>query len=148
MSDAPLEVMPANKLQAAYVLPEYLQEDLDSAELFDEVISRLRRETEGIPMSTVQQLLIERIASMYVQIRYMEKTGFDGVNKQKELNDYWLKLVAEFNKLLTNHDDKRREQLLLDVQTVVLNAIKLISNEEERRSVRRALTEGFTTLNV
>lgn len=148
MSDAPLEVMPENRLQAAFKLPDHVEADELLAGVFDEMVIRLRREAEGIPMSTVQQLLIERIASMYVQIRYMEKTGFDGVNKQKELNDYWLKLVAEFNRLLSSNDDKRREQLLLDVQNVVMESLKLISDDEERRAIRRALTEGFTKLNV
>lgn len=148
MSDAPLVVMPANDLQAAFKLPEHIEADEILAELFTNMVTRLRREAEGIPMSTVQQLLIERIASMYVQIRYMENTGFDGVNKQKELNDYWLKLVAEFNRLLSSNDDKRREQLLYDVQNVVMESLKLISNDEERRDIRRALTEGFTKLNV
>lgn len=140
--------MPANDLQAAFKLPEHIEADEILAELFTNMVTRLRREAEGIPMSTVQQLLIERIASMYVQIRYMENTGFDGVNKQKELNDYWLKLVAEFNRLLSSNDDKRREQLLYDVQNVVMESLKLISNDEERRDIRRALTEGFTKLNV
>ena len=41
-----------------------------------------------------------------------------------------------------------REAMLADINQVVINAVDLIKDDETRRTVRRALAEGFATLEV
>lgn len=145
---SPLDGPPVDGLQAAFTLPRIVAEDETLASLYDTMVARLRREAQGIPMNTVQQLLIERIASFYVQIKHKENTGTFTMNQQKEFNSYWLSLTQEFNRLLQASDDKLREALLTDIQRIVSEALEVITDPEERRTVRRQLAGGFAEINL
>ena len=145
---SPLDGPPADALAAAFTLPDAIAEDETLQALYDELVSRMRREALGLPMNTGQNLLIERIASFYVQIRWRENNGLFTPAQQKDFNTYWLALNSEFNKQLNASADKMREAMLADINQVVINAVDLIKDDETRRTVRRALAEGFATLEV
>lgn len=146
MSDSPLDAAPADGLEHAFSIPDHIQTDERLVTLHAEMVQRLRREAAGLPMNTIQQLLIERIASFYVQIKYKENTNTFTANQQKEYNSYWLQLTTEFNRLLQASDDKLREALLIEIQKIVGQAIDLITNPEDRKTVRRTLQEGFASI--
>lgn len=99
-------------------------------------------------MSTLQQVLIERITSVYMQIRYRERAGGFLVGQQKELNTYYLALQTEFNKLLTTGQDKLRDGLMTEIQKVVSASLELISDPDNARDVRRDLAERFAAINL
>ena len=144
-----LDAPPADPLEGAFVLPSYLAEEPRYATLYATMTARLRQEAKGLPMTTIQTLLLERIATFYVLIRYREDTEtWAGVNQQKEFNAYWLSLSAEFSKLLAQGEDKRREALVNEIETMVLRAMEVITIKEDRQAVRKLLSEGFARLEV
>jgi hypothetical protein len=155
MSESSFEAEPTivnpipDDLARAFVLPEWLREDVEMVALYDAIVSRLRREALGMPMSTVQQLLLERISFNYIVLKYKEEhNDFRRVNEQKDFNTWWLSMTAEFNKLLMANQDKLREAMMMEVQKVVLESVKLIVNDDDRRNVKRYLAEAFAQLDM
>ena len=146
---SPLDGPPTDDLAYAFVLPDYVLADSNLAELYEVLVARLRREALGLPMGTLQQLLIERIAGLYVQVKHREAhAGFTTPNQQKEFNVYWLDLTKEFNKLLTASQDKLRDALLLEIQNIVQEAMELIPDLTVRQDVRRRLTSEFSAIEI
>lgn len=147
MTDSLLDAAPAAGLERAFQLPDYVRESPELVELYNEMVSRLRQEADGLPMGTLQHLLIERIASFYVQIKFKENTNDFRLNQQKEFNTYWLQLTTEFNRLLQASDDSRRNALLVKVGDIVIEGLKLIENVENRKSVQQFFSGEFSSLN-
>jgi hypothetical protein len=135
-------------LARAFRLPAFISRDQELSDLYTEIVTRLRRESSGMPMTTLQQLLIERQASFYVQIKYKEDTETFSANQQREFNAYWLDLNKEFARQLAASDDKIRESMIAEIAKMTLEAVDLISDDETRRTVRRALAEGFAAMNL
>jgi len=153
MSDSPLDAAPVDKLEPAFALPKYIADDEEHGELLAgihaEVVERLRREAAGLPMDTVQQLLIERIAHIYIQIKHHEAMGkWDSVNQQKELNNYFATITTEFSRLLAAHEDKLREALFEEISGVVNDAINGIQDEDTRKALRLKVKEGLAAINL
>jgi hypothetical protein len=131
----------------AFRLPSFIAENPELADLFDVTVTRLRSEASGLPMNTVQLMLMERIATFYVTIKYREDANeWSGVNQQKEFNAYWLSLTTEFNNILQKNDDSLRQAMLLEIQSVVMDAIKAIDDPEQRRKVRLSVAEGLAAI--
>lgn len=147
MADSPIDE-PLDELASAFTLPEHLAEDPALVALYDEIVRRLRREAAGLPMKTAHTLLIERIATFYVTIRYKENHDDFRGYQQKEFNAYWLSLTQEFNKVLQANDEKLREAMLLEIQNIVSDTMKLITDPADRQNVRRKLSEEFAKLEV
>lgn len=147
MAETPFDA-PLDELAAAFELPEYIAADETLAGLYHEIVLRLRREAAGLPMKTAHMLLIERIASFYVTIRYKENHQEFRGYQQKEFNTYWLSLTQEFNKVLQANDEKLREAMLLEIQNIVSDTLKLITDPNDRQNVRRKLSEEFAKMEV
>lgn len=147
-ADFPGDQVP-DDLAEAFVLPEYIAQDERLSALHASVVTRLRREASGLPMNTVQHLLLERIAYNYVVIKHKEaNNGFARANEQKDFNTFWLSMTQEFNKLLMANQDKLREALLLEITSIVNDALSEISDPDERRSVRRNLATSFAAIDL
>lgn len=146
MSTDPLDAPPADELDRAYRLPDYIAEDTELSDLYDTLVQRLRAEALGIPMTTAQYLLIERIATKYVIIRYREQTGWLGVNAEKETNQQWLDLLKEWNRVLTTSQEQMRNALLEQVQKIAVDSVSLIKDREDRQNVRRHFQEKFAAI--
>lgn len=72
-------------------------------QLYEVIVHRMREEARHLPMGTVQQLLIERIAANYIILRSKERGelgGFQHAGAQKDYNSFWLSMTAEFNRML------------------------------------------------
>lgn len=146
--ESPLDAAPPDDLARAFVLPEWVDQH-DMRALHTAIVERLRREASGMPMNTVQQLLLERIAYIYIVLKWKEETnGFSSPGQQKDFNAWWLSMTQEFNRLLTANQDRMREALLMQVQQIVNDSLRLISDEEDRRTVRRALAEAFAAVDL
>lgn len=147
MSDGTLDSAPPDGLARAFRLPSFIREDEELVALYDETVARLREEAKGIPMNTVQSLLMERIATFYVTIKWREDNNeWAGVSQQKDFNTYWLALTSEFNTILQKNDDSLRQAMLLEIQSVVLESLKTIKDPDDRRSVRLAISEGLASI--
>ena len=68
-------------LDGAFYLPEHI-EDTNLRQLYEVLVSRMRREAATLPMNTVQQLLIERIAYNYIVMREKERSEERRVGKE------------------------------------------------------------------
>lgn len=147
MSDDELDAAPSDGLDRAFRLPAFIREDEELSSLYVETVARLREEAKGIPMNTVQRLLMERIATFYVTIKYREDTDtWAGATQQKDFNTYWLSLTSEFNTILQKNDDSLRQAMLLEIQSVVMDSLKRITSPEDRKAVRLAVAEGLAAI--
>lgn len=150
MSDQHTEVERASQgLEWAFHLPADAPESYHT--LHAEIVQRLQAEAAGFPMNTIQTLLLERIAYTYTVIRMKE----DGVaqrflraNEARDYNSFWMSMTQEFNKLLSSGQDKLREVLLLQVKDVVDDAVNSVEDEDTRKKLRLALSEGFASINL
>lgn len=126
-------------LDAAFTLPEIV-EDEKLRGLYEVLVHRMRAEAKDLPMNTVQQLLIERIAFNYIIMRSRENGalgGFTSANVQKEFNAFWLSMTQEFNRMLVKAESlsgNERKTLLREVQQLILQTVNASVNDPKTRS--------------
>lgn len=115
-------------------------EDLAMKDLYEVLVARMRKEAQDLPMNTVQQLLIERIAYNYIVMRSKERGdqgGFTTTAAQKDFNTFWLSMTQEFNRMLTKSESmngSERKALLREVQQLILNTVNASVNDPRTRS--------------
>lgn len=149
MTDSPLDGAPLDGLAPAFRLPPHIAENEEYVALHAEIVTRLRREAAGLPMNTVQQLLLERIAANYVTIKWKEdRAEFVRANEQKDYNTFWLSMTVEFNKQMRESDDKLRQAMLAEVMKVTQDAMEIIPDKTVRQAVRRKLSEDFAHIDA
>lgn len=126
-------------LDAAFELPEFI-EDPKLRSLYEILVHRMRSEAKNLPMNTVQQLLIERIAFNYIVLRSRERGelgGFPGANVQKDFNAFWLSMTQEFNRMLGKSETmggNERRELLKEIQQLILQTVNASVNDPKTRS--------------
>ena len=103
MTDAQVETLALEEdpLQRIFTLPAHIADDTELSTVYRASVARMREEARGVPMSTVQNFLIERIAFSYVQMLYRERNGqYRRPNEQKDATALWLSMTQEFNRTL------------------------------------------------
>lgn len=136
-----------DSLDAAFELPEVIT-DPRLRQLYEILIHRMRAEARSLPMSTVQELLIERIAFNYIVLRSKERGelgGFGSATVQKDYNTFWLSMTQEFNRMLGKVEPLSgadRRALLKDVQKIIIDAVQVTTMDAKTRSV---LLENMAT---
>lgn len=126
-------------LDGAFHLPENV-EDERLRTLYEVLVHRMRAEAKDLPMNTVQQLLIERIAYNYIVMRQREadlENGFSTATAQKDFNTFWLSMTQEFNKMLVKAESmagNERKQLLKEVQQLILQTVNSSVHDPKTRS--------------
>lgn len=117
-------------LDGVFHLPEGLVESSNLREMWEVIVSRMRKEAAHLPMSTVQMLLIERIATNYVILREKENRpighsqGFAHATVQKDFNTFWLTMTKEFNAMLGRTDSAVRRQAMGEVRDLLLGVLE------------------------
>ena len=138
---------PVTGLDAAFSMPTHIREEMpDLGDLYDEMVANLRTEAFGIPMTTMQTLLIERIATKYIVIRYRERVGWVGTNAEAQANQQWSDLMKEWNRLLAAGHEQLRESLLKQMETMAQEAVDLVEDQSIRQLLRRHFAEKFAGL--
>lgn len=145
--ESPLDGPPQDELAHAFRLPASIEADPEMVELHGEIVRRLRREASGISMNTVQQLLLERIATQYVATKVREQAGTLSLRDMKEQNTVWLSMTQEFNRLLMASEDKLRDALMAEMQEIVIGSLDLVADKETRQTLRRHLAEQFASID-
>lgn len=147
-----LDAAPAAVLGRAFRVPKYIRDDEELMDLFNEMVTLLRRESAGLPMTTLQTVLLERISTTYVIIKYREEHGWEGlgVNAEKEMKAQWTDWLKEWNRLIASGQDKLRDQMLHDVVEVMKNnlTVELIPDKPTLQNVRLVLMEKLSKLGV
>ncbi len=126
-----------DELDAAFELPDVI-DDPKLRELYEVLVHRMREEARHLPMNTVQQLLIERIATNYIVLRYKERGelgGFGSTSVQKDFNTFWLSMTQEFNRMLGKVEPLQgadRKALLRDMQKIFVEVVATVSDAHVR----------------
>ncbi len=126
-------------LDAAFHLPDTVG-DQNLRNLYEVIVHRMREEAKDLPMNTVQQLLIERIANNYVFMRSRENGdngGFATASAQKEYNNFWLSMTQEFNRMLGKAEALSvvdRKRLLQDIQQLIVQTVNGSVHDPKTRS--------------
>lgn len=141
-------------LDDAFHLPENVTDDRLRG-LYEVLVARMRREAADLPMNTVQQLLIERIAYNYVIMRERESGthgGFGTSNAQKDFNTFWLSMTQEFNRMLCKAETmngNERKALLKQVQQVILSTVdKSVTDPKTRSNLLINMAAAFETVKI
>lgn len=126
-------------------LPAELAEDEYWAKVRNDHLTQLKKDAEGLPMTSAQNMLMERIATLYALMRKRETSLDDRVtpSEMQKSYDLWAKLTAEFNKQITIGEDKRRETMIKNIISIVENAVNMIEDDRTREDTRKRLAAGF-----
>ena len=148
------DMEPLDSLDAAFNLPETVCSDADMRQLYEVIVARKRREALYLPMNTVQQLLIERIAFNYIVLRMREREqtgttgGFEHARMQKDFNTFWLSMTKEFNNLLERSDKGNRDAILGEVRDIVLTTLSGVSDTQTRQDLMIRFSEAFESAGL
>lgn len=140
-------------LDAAFELPDVVT-DPKLRELYEVLVFRMRQEARHLPMNTVQQLLIERIAYNYIVLRSKERGelgGFGTANIQKDYNSFWLGMTSEFNRLLGKSEamsGSDRKALLKDIQSIIVQTVATVEDESVRAHLLEQMATAFEKAGI
>ncbi len=126
-------------------LPSELQGDERWSEARNQILASLRKDAEGLPMTTSQDLLMERMATTYALMRKREADPdiTMSVSDIRANNQQWLAMTSEFNKQITVGEDKRRSAMIENILQVINNVLTMMPDPVEREKARKRLAEGF-----
>lgn len=149
MTELDPSVSPAgDAFEAAYQLPPGFPEEFRA--LHREILTRLRNEARAVPMNTNMLMLIERMTHFYVAMKIREadaEVAFS-LKEQKEMLDFWLKMVVEFNKGIASSESKSRTTLLVEVQNVLRNSLKKVKDQKLARDLSMEWNEEFARIDI
>ncbi len=141
-------------LDGAFFLPDHI-EDPALRDLYEVLVAKMRREAKDLPMNTVQQLLIERIAYNYIVMRLKEGGelgGFNTTAMQKDFNTFWLSMTQEFNRMLTKTETlngNERKQLLREVQQLILQTVNAsVTDPKTRSNLLSSMATAFEHVKI
>jgi hypothetical protein len=143
-----------SSLDGAFTLPEHIEDEKMRA-LYEVLIFRMRKEAADLPMNTVQQLLIERIAYNYIVMRQKERGDLGGFNStavQKDFNTFWLSMTQEFNRMLVKAETlngHERKSLLREVQTLILQSVnEAVTDPRTRSNLLTQMATAFEKVKI
>jgi hypothetical protein len=137
---------PQDELAFLYQYDTELPQEVDEWNaIYDGLIAQMKREASGTPMTTVQNLLIERIARSYVDLRRGEVGGMT-IRDRKELTALWISMTTEFNKLLKLTEDQRLEDFKSASVDIFFGVLDSIEDPVTRRSLLLSTKEKFAAL--
>lgn len=140
-------------MDEAFTLPDSVTDPKLRA-LYEVLVARLRQEAEHLPMNTVQQLLIERIAYNYIVLRSKERGelgGFAHSAIQKDFNTFWLSMTQEFNRMLGKVEGigaADRKSLLKDMQKIIVETVSTVSDPKVRTDLLEKMAAKFQAAGI
>lgn len=113
--------------------------------MYSTVLAVFREENRQRNGSAIDLLVAERIASMYVYLRFREADVDTPMTDRtrREMNKDVLDLLTQMKKLWLSEDrDNAAEAVMKKANGAILNALKDMP-ESEARAIQRALAESF-----
>lgn len=110
--------------------------------IYTEVAARLR--DENLEADTLELMLIERVALLYVLIRFKESSNlFANDRSYKEVFQLWATMAADLRKQRVREVSVEllKEQILAGVQRAVMAAVKTMPKEVKQDVQARLLEE-------
>lgn len=141
-------------LDDAYHLPEDVVSDPKLRALYEVIVNRLQEEARGLPMTTVQLLLIERIAFNYVVLRSKERGqlgGFSHSGVQKDYNTFWLDMTRQFNAMLGKGEAMSvadRRALFKEIQQIITSTLATVEDPRLRAQLLDEMAAKFETVGI
>lgn len=158
----PTSTEAAPETELAFRLPAALADDPELVEMHREWVNKLRAESAGLPMHTVQEFLLERIATGYVMLRHREihtpdllevddpvvrtRLRVTAERNDKDATDQWLSMVKEWNKVLSSGHEQLREQVLRESEQIALDALSLVEDKDTRQKLRLHFKERYAAI--
>lgn len=134
-----------------FALPKFIAEDSTASDLVDVYwvfVDRLKEEVKLLPLNTLQQMLLERVCTNYIILRWRERKGFgetDGFEHStaaKDFNSFWLMTHKELNAQLKLNADDFRDNYAQLVREGVQEALADFAPDTQRL-VRTAMAKSF-----
>lgn len=116
-----ISAVPSYSRDAVFTRPQDLPEDW--YQLWEGLVTDMRRESQSLPMNTMMALLVERIATMYVQVRMQEGTPA-GAEYLQDLQALWLKMVKEFAVQLHRNSQTPEQRFVAGFKAAVSTAAR------------------------
>lgn len=144
----PLDLPPLDRMNYAFIPPGVVREHPQLSDLFEEIVTRMRREAEGITLETNQLLLLSKIATDYTLMKYYDEIGWggQGTNARKDANTQWLAMMAEWRNVLKDNKEKISEKIVNDFIQLSVDSLGLIPDDDTRRKVQQFQREKFAAL--
>lgn len=104
------------------IRPEHLPEQW--YEMWDQLVSDMRRESESLPMNTMMLLMIERIATLYVKVRQSEDENAYDQEMLNDLNKLWLRMCNELGTQLHRHSQTPEQRFIAGLKSALNSAAR------------------------
>lgn len=135
-----------DSLDPLFALPGWVDDPV-LRDQYEIIVARLRRETEHVPLNTLQQLRIERITFNYIVLKYREMaadSGFAFAEQLKDWSTYWAAITREFDLVLKAWKPKDQEAIVAVVKGLVTEILATVDSSEVRNDLARRFVESFT----
>jgi hypothetical protein len=132
-----------DSLDALFELPDWI-DDPQLCNAYEIIVARLRREIEHVPLNTLQQLRIERIAFNYITLKFRESRAaseFAFAEQLKDWNTYWAAITREFDAVLKAWKPREQDAIMSVVKAAVAEIIATVPDT----SIRNELVSRFTS---
>jgi hypothetical protein len=126
-----------DSLDALFELPDWIN-DPQLCNAYEIIVARLRREIEHVPLNTVQQLRIERIAFNYITLKFREKNAaseFAFAEHLKDWSTYWAAISRDFDAVLKAWKPKEMDAIMAVVKNAVAEVIATVEDPKVRNDL-------------
>jgi phosphoenolpyruvate carboxylase len=134
-----------------FAVPQCIKDDEaadDLIEIYWVFVARLQDEVKFLPLNTLQQMLLERVVTNYVLIRWRERKGlksvdgYESAHAAKDANGTWLTTHKELNaQLKLTQDDFRTNYAALVAEAVADSMADF--TPEMQPLIRKSLAKHF-----
>lgn len=132
--------------EMVFARPQALPEDW--YRVWEQLVSDMRRESQALPMSTMMALLVERIATMYVQVRMEEGARKSDWEYLRSVQALWLKFMTEFATQLHRHSQSPEQRFVAGFKAAVNSAVRRAGPEATVRELLPILAEELEEFDV
>jgi hypothetical protein len=124
------EPLDLDSIEIIFEVPEAAWDGgLEWRRMYYVIIHNLQRESVGIPLDTVQKMLLERLSNIYVTIKWREATGgFKHANEQKDANTFLMQLFQQWERVIQSTDIEQRKMLTREFMDSLVTALKKVDN--------------------
>lgn len=139
--------------EEAFVLPEHLAAIPGLQAIYEAVKEGMLEDLGSnspvpVPLTMPQTMLMERIAYLYVLIKYLEARpigttqSFTNMGQFRDATTMWLSLVKEFQNSVKNNDTAVVEQIMAKTQTAMSSFFEGM-HEDVARPLKAKIAKAF-----
>jgi hypothetical protein len=132
---------------AAFARPQDLPDEWYG--IWESLVTDMRKESQALPMNTMMALLVERIATTYVQVRMLEG-GEKGADLEylREIQALWLKFVKEFAVQLHRNSQTPEARFVASFKAAVNTAVRKAGPDSTVRDLLPILAEELSAYDI